>query len=254
MIKPVSVSDIDFRKSEYGKDQRKFLKPALYDPRNPSDRSLNSEHLTDLLSNLQSSCPTSGIFQFWTSTSQKQATEVQAELTRAPSLSFEDEASRLIIHAPTEDRTLGDSIQLADHCCTYVEGQKITPEMAYHIERATRGQTKSALWCSLHKGRITSSRFHDVFVRRPTTSPDNLVISLMGYKSVSTINHPALQWGTSHEPVARMEYITMMHRVGHQVVVKESGLNLLANKPFLGASSDGRVYDPSHNQPSAWCA
>ena len=32
---------------------------------------------------------------------------------------------------------------------------------------------------------------------------------------------------------------------GHQVVVKDCGLSLLANRAYLEASSDGRVYDPA---------
>ena len=246
------MTDIDFRKSEYGKEPREFLKPALYDPRNPSDRSLNTEHLTHLLWNVRSSCPTSGIFQFWSTYSHptEEAVHVPEEAATLPSLSAEEEASSLIFHTPVEPSLPRDRTQFAEHCCLHAKRQKVSPEVAYRVERATRGQAKSALWCSLHKGRITSSRFHDVFVRRPTTSPDNLVISLMGYKSVSTINHPALLWGTSHETVARMDYVTVMHRLGHQVVVKESGLTLLADKSYLGASSDGRVYDPNCSLPS----
>ena len=198
-----------------------------------------------------SSCPTSGIFKFWSTYSHptEEAVHVPEEAT-LPSLSAEEEASSLIFHTPVELSLPRDRTQFAEHCCLHAKRQKVSPEVAYRVERATRGQAKSALWCSLHKGRITSSRFHDVFVRRPTTSPDNLVISLMGYKSVSTINHPALLWGTSHETVARMDYVTVMHRLGHQVVVKESGLTLLADKSYLGASSDGRVYDPNCSLPS----
>ena len=73
------------------------------------------------------------------------------------------------------------------------------------------------------------------------------MISLLGYQSHLTATNlpPQLEWDRTREAVARQDYITAMDGRGHPVVVKECGLSLLANRAYLGASSDGRVYDPA---------
>ena len=161
----------------------------------------------------------------------------------------------LIIHAPELGIGLTyscfdadtSSPQFVDHCSAYVRNQKVAPEIACRVEKLTRGQSNNSLWRSLRNGRITSSRFHEVFVRKATTPPDKLVISLMGYQSPLTATSLPLQieWGRTREAVARQDYVTAMRGRGHQVVVKDCGLSLLASRAYLGASSDGRVYDPA---------
>ena len=64
-INPAPVSDIEFRKAEYGKEQEDRPKPTSYDPRHPNDQRLNLEHVGTLLDKLKTTCPTSGICQFW---------------------------------------------------------------------------------------------------------------------------------------------------------------------------------------------
>ena len=54
-----------------------------------------------------------------------------------------------------------------------------------------------------------------------------------------------MEWGKTREAVGRQDYITAMKGQGHQVVVKDCGFSLLANREYLGASSDGWVYDPA---------
>ena len=64
-INPAPVSDIEFRKAEYGKEQEDRPKPTSYDPRHPKDQTLNPEHAGTLLDKLKSTCPMSGIRQSW---------------------------------------------------------------------------------------------------------------------------------------------------------------------------------------------
>ena len=54
-----------FRKAGYGRAQEDHPKPTSYDPRHPNDQTLNPEHVGALLDKLKSTCPTSGIRQFW---------------------------------------------------------------------------------------------------------------------------------------------------------------------------------------------
>lgn len=132
-----------------------------------------------------------------------------------------------------------------------LEIKKLHQKIACRVERVTRGQSNNAMWRSLHNCRITSSRFHDIFVCKATTPPDKLVISLMGYQSplAATSLPPQIEWGRTREAVAQQDYITAMKGQGHQVV-KDCGLSLLANRAYLGASSDGRVYDPASTHQS----
>ena len=51
---PASVSNIKFRRAEYGKEQEEHPKPTTYDPRHPNGRALNSEQGAVLLENLKS--------------------------------------------------------------------------------------------------------------------------------------------------------------------------------------------------------
>ena len=69
----------------------------------------------------------------------------------------------------------------------------------------------------------------------------------MGYQSslAATSLPPQIEWGRTCEAVARQDYITAIKGQGHQVVVKDCGFSLLANRAYLGASSDGQVYNPA---------
>ena len=180
-INPAPVSDIEFRKAEYGKEQEDRPKPTSYDPRHPNDQRLNLEHVGTLLDKLKTTCPTSGICQFWNLSGESTPTFTDNE----------EEAVNLVVHTPELGIGLtypcfgvnASSPQFVDHCSAYARNQKVAPEIACRVERVTRGQGNNALWRSLRNCRITSSRFHDIFVRKATTPPDKLVISLMGYQS-----------------------------------------------------------------------
>ena len=175
------MSDIEFRKAEYGKEQEERPKPTSYDPRHPSDRALIPEQVDVLLDKLKSACPTSGIYQFWNPSGDS-----------TPSFTDnKEEALKLIVYAPELGIGLTypffdmdtSSAQFTDRYSEYAEHQKIAPEIACRVDRVTRDQSNNTLWRSLHNGRITSSRFHEVFTRKATTPPDKLVISLLGYQS-----------------------------------------------------------------------
>ena len=141
----------------------------------------------------------------------------------------EQEAVNLVVHAPELGTWVtypcfgadASSAHFVDHCSAYARNQKVAPEIAYRVERVTRGQGNNALWRSLRNCRITSPRFHDIFVHKATTPPDKLAISLKGYQSplAATSLPPQIEWGRTREAVARQDYITAMKGQGQQVVV-----------------------------------
>ena len=59
------MSDIEFKKAEYGNKQEQCPKPTTFDPRHPSDRTLDSDQIDVLLEKFKSACPDSGVYQFW---------------------------------------------------------------------------------------------------------------------------------------------------------------------------------------------
>ena len=110
MINPAPVSDIEFRKAEYRKEQDR-PKPTLNDPRHPNDQTLNLEHVGTRLDKLKTTCPTSGIYHFW-------------NISGESSLTFTDNEVNLFVHAPELGIRLtypcfgvnASSPQFVDHC------------------------------------------------------------------------------------------------------------------------------------------
>ena len=98
---------------------------------------------------------------------------------------------------------------------------------------------------ALHNGRITSSKAGQVFHRRPTTSPDEPVASLMGYDQKKFVT-AAVSWGKRNETIAQKAYIAHMQNHGHPgLKVLPAGFTMYSSATHIGASSDGLVIDPS---------
>lgn len=74
------------------------------------------------------------------------------------------------------------------------------------------------------------------------------MLRLLQQKEISS---PAIEWGVQQEPIAIQSYVSYQHDVGHQeLIVSPIGFLVSPTHPFLGASSDGGVYDPSsHPHP-----
>ena len=72
----------------------------------------------------------------------------------------------------------------------------LTVEKAHEIERATRGQHKTAVWFSVRKYRITASNFGAVLSQKDATPPDKLVMQIIQPRSFST---PATRHGIENE-------------------------------------------------------
>ena len=116
-------------------------------------------------------------------------------------------------------------------------------DKAREIERNTREQRLSPLWFSVRRCRLTASLFGPVYKRRPNTSPDNLVLSIIRQRSFFS---DATQYGIDNEQAALKEYVAYQQSHGHScLAVSPSGFFVSPEHPFLGATPDGAVYDPS---------
>ena len=96
----------------------------------------------------------------------------------------------------------------------------------------------SSLWFSVRRYRITSSLFGSVLTRRADTPPDSLVLCIIQPKRFCTA---ATKYDIENEQVVIKEYVT------HQNTHGASGF-INSAYPFLGASPDGAVHDPSNTQ------
>ena len=142
--------------------------------------------------------------------------------------------------APTE---LPGNSHLNDTITAFMENLQVSAAKAREIERDTREQHNSPLWFSVRRFRLTSSLFGAVLQRREDTPPDNLVLRILQEKQFSS---PATEWGRQKESIACQEYVAHQHTHGHrELLVTPSGFLISETQPFLGASPDGAVYDPS---------
>ena len=93
---------------------------------------------------------------------------------------------------------------------------------------------------------MTSSLFGDILRRQSDTPPDALVLRIL---QPSHFSSAVTEWGIPHEHVAIAEYVEYQHQHGYSnLVVRPSGLLVSKAHPFLVASPDGLVYDPSDQQ------
>ena len=63
----------------------------------------------------------------------------------------------------------------------------------------------------------------------------------MGYNGLMKKVPPQIRWGKDNEDRARQCYIENRQQCGEDMVVEASGLHLMPDRSFIGASSDGKV-------------
>ena len=187
-VDPVQLAHIAFLKPEYGKIE-KGIQPSAFDPRHPSDREMCKPTLHNLLQSVGQSMPGCAFMQLWDqeaicrSPHKVPPAEVSVEVQPEPSL---DDQLQLLIVSPDADALLNikdqSETEIVAYCQTYASEQHIHSALADWSTK--RGQNSSELWHALHHGRLTSSRFGEIFHRRHTTPTDRLVSSIMGYSSV----------------------------------------------------------------------
>lgn len=141
----------------------------------------------------------------------------------------------------TIDIQFRDGVNLkneSEHCLEYIDSLNMSPAECYLTEELSRGQTINLNWKKARHGRITASNFGSVCKRAASTSPDNLVKTLLYSTPFDT---DATRWGRNHETAARRQYSTRMGKCHKSLTVRQSGLVVNYMYPHLGASPDGFV-------------
>ena len=89
---------------------------------------------------------------------------------------------------------------------------------------------------------LTNSKFGEILHRQESTNPRRLVQDIMGYGGPMKCQAPQIRWGQENMRMKPKDcYIENQHAAGETMIVKQSGLHLMPDKAFLGASSDGLV-------------
>ena len=103
------------------------------------------------------------------------------------------------------------------------------------------------MWHSVRQYRLTGSYFGLVFRLKETTSPENLVLQIMGIKRFTS---ESVKWRKDNEATALEKYQQHQNISGHNgLYVAPSGFVVYESYPFLGVSPDSVVHDPNNPNP-----
>ncbi len=117
----------------------------------------------------------------------------------------------------------------------------ITEERRKKIETGTRNQAESEQWMVERRKRLTASKVGSIVKMRKTTKRSNKVQNLL----YSFRGNEATRYGMANEEKARQAYITYLQSNDPDLNVDKCGLFVSLGDPWLTASPDGIIYDPS---------
>ena len=123
----------------------------------------------------------------------------------------------------------------------------ITAKSADSIEKATRDQSNSKLWFKYRAGRITASRMKAV-CHTNSDKPAQSLIKGICYPEAFSFKSKATIWGCQHEQKARNIYFKTCNGQHESFSVKDSGLVVNCEWPFIGASPDGIINCSCHGK------
>ena len=118
------------------------------------------------------------------------------------------------------------------------------------LEASTRAQSHSERWHHERKLRITASIMKEVCHRKATTTCEAFVRKKLAPKSIDT---PAVCYGKHHEAIAIKAYVDYQNKEGIAVQVNSCGLSVDPTMPWLAASPDAFVVDPTQEHQMMGC-
>ncbi|KAJ8321536.1 hypothetical protein KUTeg_000912 [Tegillarca granosa] len=112
-----------------------------------------------------------------------------------------------------------------------------------YVNKFTIGQSQNVNWHNLRHGRLTASKFYNIFTRinthleNPNSDMTSLLSTVMGY-SPPNPNLKALKFGRESEPIAKSLYKREYVKSHSETCFSECGIFLDANNSYLAASPD----------------
>ena len=115
---------------------------------------------------------------------------------------------------------------------------------SHALEHRTVLQGESAEWAEQHKFRLTASNFGKVYPMIQRLS-ESMLKSIFYPKDLSNVR--AISHGKGKEKVVRTLYARKMQQQVPGFAIFDAGLSVHPKFPYLGATPDGKVFDPSSN-------
>ncbi|CAM4574724.1 unnamed protein product [Leuciscus chuanchicus] len=123
-----------------------------------------------------------------------------------------------------------------------LQSLEVSPQLSSEIAKETQQQSKCPAWTQLRRPRLTASRFWDACCSRACRAElESAAIQMI---IGSTKQTAAMKRGLLVEPEVMANYAELL-----RVNVLPAGFIIHPDAPHLGASPDGRVYDPSESPP-----
>ena len=123
----------------------------------------------------------------------------------------------------------------------------INIEQAWHLQNNTVAQAQDKRWVQEREIRLTASNFCKVLYRTKEPS-ESFMKSIFEPKDLSKVS--SIQHGKHDEVIVRSLYARKMQKQLHKnFTVYDCGLVVNPSHPYLGASPDGKVFDPSSTSP-----
>ena len=217
-VQPAKVANIDFRKKEKTSSEHKKAKVSVVSTQEEQTQFL------DLLKQLPRNDQPVGLSLFQKYSEKYHSTKpVPAVVSLPPSL-----RSYFIPAASTQE---------IDNQIDRIMNIQLTSEQVEYIEKTTVNQSQSPEWKDLRTGRITASIAHDVLHTNQNT-PAKSLITRICTPSLHELRVPAIQWGKANEEKAINVYRSSLQKQHVNVTINKTGLRLLQDGHFLGASPD----------------
>ena len=146
----------------------------------------------------------------------------------------------------SSDTCVPSASNIKETVVAFKQSLQMSPLQLRNVKQSTREQRESSLWFSARRYRITAYHFGEILHRRKDTPPNTLVLSILKPRKIST---PATTWGNrarsnGHSSIYRSP---AQHSCGRtDLTVGPRGFFVSEHHPFLGATPDGTVYDPTN--------
>lgn len=101
-------------------------------------------------------------------------------------------------------------------------------------------------WFALRKLRLTASNY-GLVVNRKKQPTEVFLRNIFQPKDLSNV--ASIKHGKQNESIARTLYAHEMQNRNTKFTVYEAGLVINPSLPYLGASPDGKVFDPTDKEP-----
>ena len=124
---------------------------------------------------------------------------------------------------------------------------RLTTEEAGKLQEETKEQTGSEVWIRERMKHITASRAGGILKMKKTTRRSKKVEEILYSKFKG---NQTTAYGMNMEDTTRQQYTEYQHQRGHTgLQTRKVGLVVNVQSPWLGASPDDKVLDPSASQP-----